>query len=154
MRIWGRGEKAISFFGCLLVLLSLVAPRLIVHRHADVDTSSVHSNPLAQHALAQHCARFHRAPITSIDVREMHVHWSFSFSKGELPDDSPTDRGLMIADSSTPHLSFDPCQDVLVTDGWGGNDGSTSFSLGSDHLFGSRYASADFKRVIFGVWNI
>jgi hypothetical protein len=154
MRIWGRGEKAISFFGCLLVILSLVAPRLIVHRHTDADASSANSNALAQDALAEHCARFHRTLPNSIDLHEMHLHWGFSFSQGELPDDSPTDRGLMIAGSSTPHLSFDPCQDVLFTDGWGGNDGSTSLSLGSDRLLGSRYASADFKRVIFGVWNI
>lgn len=146
-------EKAISFLGCLLVLSSLVAPRLVVHKHADFEDSSSTAYAFAQQALAEHCSRFHHSPGSSINPLEMHVHWGFSFPNGELPDDSPTDRGLMLA-GSPADISINASHIASVTDEWRVANGTATYCMCGNRFSGSSFVSADFKRLFFGVWNI
>lgn len=145
-------EKAISFLGCLLVLASLAAPRLVVHRHADFEITRV-AEQVAQTPLAAHMERFHGSADTYVAPMEMHVHWAFSFPPGELPGDSATDRGLMIAGSpcdGAVTLSASVC---LVND-LGFMDAFANARWSADRVVGSHGIEPSSRRILFCVWNI
>jgi hypothetical protein len=146
-------EKAISILGCLLVLASLVAPRLVVHRHSDFETSGVAERALAHKALAAHVERFHGSSDTCVAPTEMHIHWAFSFPPGELPEDSATDRGLMIADSPCDASSSIIASGILVDD-LGFVDRLANARWNADRVIGSQWVEPNSRCVLFCVWNI
>jgi hypothetical protein len=142
-----RLEKSISILGCVLVFAFLLAPKLIVHRHAD----------LADHlgsasVLERHVERFHADDHTPIDPSELHVHWTFSIQPSEQPTHSTSERclgGSSVAGDSeslatylscgtTPHHAHDRI------------DRSETLHATLD----TRATLFAFKRVLFGVWNI
>lgn len=146
-------KKAVAILGCLLVLSSLVAPRLVVHRHVDFQTPGFAEQALAHTALAAHVERFHGSADTYVAPMEMHIHWAFSFPPGELPEDSATDRGLMIAGSpcdGTVTVSASDC----LTDDLGFMDTSSNARWSADCVVGSRWVEPSSRRVLFCVWNI
>jgi hypothetical protein len=149
-----RGQKkAISFLGCLLVLASLVAPRLVVHRHSDFETAGIAEHALAHTALAAHVERFHGSAETCVAPTETHIHWAFSFPPGELPEDSATDRGLMIADSPCDAAASINASACLVDD-LGFVDALANARWYADRVVGSQWVEPSSRRILFCVWNI
>jgi hypothetical protein len=149
-----RGQKkAISFLGCLLVLASLFAPRMVVHRHADFETSRVGGQVSAHTALAAHMGRYHGSAETYVAPMEMHIHWAFSFPPGELPEDSATDRGLMIAGSPCDGAISVSAFDCLVDD-QGFVDALANARSYADRVVSSRWVEPRSRRTLFCVWNI
>lgn len=143
-------RRAISLLACFLVIVSLLVPRLIVHRHSDL-----HAAQESGSAFALHVERFHGSESRPVDASEIHFHWSFSFPAGELPEGSEVDRGLMIAASP-----FDVDGAAFCSHGHKGEPLSGEQPSGVPAIaqvvceIGPCSASSNFKRVFFGVWII
>lgn len=142
-----RLEKSISILGCALVSVFLLAPRLVVHRHAD----------LADHlgsasVLECHVERFHADDRTPIDPSELHVHWSFSLQPSEQPTHSTSERCLGCC-YFAGHPECFPTQlscGVILHHAHDRIDRCEALHA----AFDTPATLFAFKRVLFGVWNI
>lgn len=146
MRLKGL-EKPISILGCVLVFAFLLAPRLVVHRHAD----------LADHlgsasVLDRHVERYHADDRTPVDPNELHAHWSFSLQPSEQPTHSTVDRYHSCCSFAGDSESF-TAHFFSVTILYNAHDGVDPCKA----LHGALDTPATlfaFKRVLFSVWNI
>lgn len=142
-----RLEKSISILGCVLVFTFLLAPRLVVHRHADLADQLGASS-----VLELHVERYHADDRIPVDPSELHVHWSFSLEPSELPTHTTSERCLgscsFAGDSESFAAHFFSV--AILHNAHGGVDQCEALHDALDtpaRLFA-------FKRILFGVWNI
>ncbi len=141
-------RTAFSLLRWVIVVLFLVAPRVVGHRHIDVMGGEA---DIA--ALASHLDRCHSSCRFPVDDHELHYHFSFSVLPHETSAGSIVEcRALSLGETgvaSRGMLTQSTCLHDIALFGDSSEFQKKSLASGTNLFSNNR-----FKRIYLGVWII
>ena len=143
-----KSEKVCAVFRLALVLYFLVAPRVVCHRHADVRASFDSGR-----ILAVHLDHWHASQDGEVPEWQFHFHLSFALQPSDFLAANASNIVAFSADDTRSFNLLEHCNELQLTYHGSQVIPSNHFFL-PDSLVRKLRDAGDFRRVLFGVWQI